>query len=76
MQYAYEKEEYTVRLLVIYFLVFFLLLMIASFIIFTGKIKYKDIDYNNATDGIAVLTGGKGRIDLGLDFLNKDKNKF
>ena len=74
MQYAHEKEEYTVRLLVIYFLVFFLLLIITSFIIFTGKIKYKDIDYIDLTDGIAVLTGGKGRINLGLDLLNKDKN--
>ena len=62
------------RLLVIYFLLFFFLFIITFFITFTGKIKYKDIDFNGATDGIAVLTGGKGRINLGLDLLNKNKN--
>ena len=62
------------RLISIYLLLFFLLLMSAFFIIFTDKIKYKDTDFNDATDGIAVLTGGKGRINLGLDLLNKNKN--
>ena len=62
------------RLLLIYFLFLFLLFMIIFFITFTGKIKYKNIDFNGETDGIAVLTGGKGRINLGLDLLNKNKN--
>ena len=61
------------RLLVIYFLLFFLLVICTFFITFTGKIKYKDIDFNDDSDGIAVLTGGQGRIKLGLDLLNKNK---
>tara|TARA_A100001011_G_scaffold227775_1_gene235929 strand:- start:38185 stop:38700 length:516 start_codon:yes stop_codon:yes gene_type:complete len=48
--------------------------MVASFITFNGKIKYKDTEFNKATDGIAVLTGGKGRISLGLNLLNKNKD--
>ena len=48
--------------------------MVAFFIIFIEKIKYKDTAFNEATDGIAVLTGGKGRINLGLALLKENKN--
>ena len=62
------------RLLLIYLLLLVILLIISSFIIFNSKINYKDIKFNDETDGIVVLTGGKGRINLGLDLLNKNQN--
>ena len=33
-----------------------------------------NVDLNYKTDGIAVLTGGKGRIKLGLELFNKNRN--
>ena len=45
-----------------------------SFIIFLEKIEYEEVIYNNSSDGIAVLTGGKGRISLGLELFKSDGN--
>ena len=52
-------------------LIFFL---IYGFITFLKKIQYNQENFNYQTDGIAVLTGGKGRISLGLELFNKNKN--
>ena len=45
-----------------------------SFIIFLQQIAYEEVIYNNSSDGIAVLTGGKGRISLGLSLYQKNRN--
>ena len=45
-----------------------------GFIVFLKKINYNQVSFNYETDGIAVLTGGKGRINLGLELFNKNRN--
>ena len=42
--------------------------------VFLKKIHYNQASFNYQTDGIAVLTGGKGRINLGLELFNKNRN--
>ena len=51
-----------------------ILSLIYGFIVFLKKINYNQISFNYDTDGIAVLTGGKGRINLGLELFNKNRN--
>ena len=51
-----------------------LLFLIYSFVTFLKKIQYDNVNYNYQTDGIAVLTGGKGRINLGLELFNENRN--
>ena len=50
------------------------LFLIYGFVTFLKKIHYNQINFNHKTDGIAVLTGGKGRINLGIELFNKNKN--
>ena len=52
----------------------FIFSIIYSFIIFLQKIKYEEVIYNNSSDGIAVLTGGKGRVGLGLELFKNNRN--
>lgn len=53
-------------------LAFFILSIIYSFITFLKKIHYNEVIFNNDSDGIAVLTGGKGRISLGLKLFSEN----
>ncbi len=62
------------RKLVIYTFLLIISLIIIYFIVFLNKIKYEKITYNNTSDGIAVLTGGKGRINLGLELFSSNSN--
>ena len=62
------------RKLVLYAFLFIILFIIYNFIIFSKKIQYKEVTFNSDSDGIAVLTGGKGRIKLGLELFNDRKN--
>ena len=52
---------------------FVILSIIYIFIIFLKKINYNEVVFNNDSDGIAVLTGGKGRINLGLKLFSENK---
>ena len=52
----------------------FIFFITYSFIIFLQQIEYEEVIYNNSSDGIAVLTGGKGRISLGLELFKKNRN--
>ena len=38
------------------------------------EIRYNKVNFNYQADGIAVLTGGKGRISLGLELFNSNRN--
>ena len=58
----------------IYISFLIILFLIYGFVIFLEKIHYNQVIFNYKTDGIAVLTGGKGRINLGLELFNKNKN--
>ena len=51
-----------------------ILFFIYGFVMYLKKIYHDQISFNDQTDGIAVLTGGKGRINLGLELFNKNKN--
>ena len=62
------------RKLALYTLSFIVLLIIYTFIIFFKKIDYREVVFNNDSDGIAVLTGGKGRISLGLNLFSENTN--
>ena len=62
------------RKLALYILSLIILSLIYGFVIFLKKIHYNQVSFNNKTDGIAVLTGGTGRINLGLELFNKNKN--
>ena len=62
------------RKFALYISSFLILFLIYGFLIFLKKIHYTQISFNYKTDGIAVLTGGKGRINLGLDLFNKNRN--
>ena len=61
------------RKLALYISSLIILFLIYGFIIFLKKIHYNQVSFNYKTDGIAVLTGGKGRINLGLELFNKNK---
>ena len=62
------------RKLALYISLLIILFLIYGFVIFLKKIHYNQVSFNNLTDGIAVLTGGKGRINLGLELFNKNRN--
>ena len=62
------------RKLVLYIYLLIILLLIYGFVVFLKKIHYNQASFNYQTDGIAVLTGGKGRINLGLELFNKNRN--
>ena len=62
------------RKLLLYLCSLIILFLIYGFVIFLTKIDYNQVNFNNQTDGIAVLTGGKGRINLGLELFNKNIN--
>ena len=52
----------------------FIFFITYSFIIFLQQIEYEEVIYNSSSDGIAVLTGGKGRITLGMELFKKNRN--
>ena len=62
------------RKLALYISSLIILFLIYGFVIFLKKIHYNQVNFNYKTDGIAVLTGGKGRINLGLELFNKNRN--
>ena len=62
------------RKLALYIFSFIILLLIYGFITFLKNIEHSQVNFNNQTDGIAVLTGGKGRINLGLELFKKNRN--
>ena len=62
------------RSLALYISSLFILFLIYGFVTFLKKIQYDQVNFNSQTDGIAVLTGGKGRISLGLELFNKNNN--
>ena len=62
------------RKLALYLIFLIILSFTYGLIIFLKKIQYNQVNFNSKTEGIAVLTGGKGRIDLGLKLFKKNKN--
>ena len=62
------------RKLALYIFLLIILLLIYGFVIFLKKIHDNQVNFNYKSDGIAVLTGGKGRINLGLELFNKNRN--
>ena len=62
------------RKFILYTLSIMILFIAYGFATFLKKIQYNKINYNYQTDGIAVLTGGKGRINLGLELFNSNRN--
>ena len=62
------------RKLALYISSIIILFLIYGFVIFLTKINYNKVNFNHETDGIAVLTGGKGRISLGLELFIKKNN--
>lgn len=62
------------RYLALYIFSLFILFLTYGLIIFFNKIQYDQVNFNYQTDGLAVLTGGKGRIGLGLELFNKHNN--
>ena len=63
------------RKVVLYFLILNIFLILVGFVYFYKKIQYKETSFTVSTDGIAVLTGGNGRIKQGLELINLYKNK-
>ena len=62
------------RKLALYISFLIILFYVYGFVIFLKKIHSNQANFNYKTDGIAVLTGGKGRINLGLELFNKNRN--
>ena len=62
------------RKLALYIFSLIILFLMYGFVVFLKKIEYNKINYDDQTDGIAVLTGGKGRINLGLALFDKSRN--
>ena len=60
------------RRILIILLALFLLLSTIGYFIYLYNIKYNNLVLGQNIDGIAVLTGGKGRIKLGLNLLAED----
>lgn len=60
--------------LALYAFLLFIFFITYSFIVFLRQIEYEEVIYNNSSDGIAVLTGGKGRISLGLELFKNNRN--
>ena len=57
------------RMFFISFFLSLIILLISGFFYFLKIIKHDNFIIGQNIDGIAVLTGGKGRIDLGLNLL-------
>ncbi len=55
------------RTIISLFILILLAIFSLGFLSFNEKIGYKNINEKKSFDGIAVLTGGQGRIKLGLD---------
>ena len=62
------------RKLFIYFFSLFLIFLILGFFYFLRVISYTNVMIGKNIDGIAILTGGKGRIGLGLNLFTKQSN--
>ncbi len=62
------------RKLTLYIFSLMILFLIYGFVMFLKNIYHNQASFNYQTDGIAVLTGGKGRINLGLELFSKNKN--
>lgn len=62
------------RILFIYLFSLFLILLILGLFYFLNFIKYNNYIIDKNIDGIAILTGGKGRISLGLKLFKEHKN--
>ena len=62
------------RNLILYTFSIIIVFKIYGFLIFIKKIQYQEISFSEISDGIAVLTGGKGRINLGLELFNSNRN--
>ena len=62
------------RKLFIYFFSLFLILLILGFFYFLKIISYTNLIVGKNIDGIAILTGGKGRIDLGLNLFKEQSD--
>lgn len=62
------------RKLFIYIFSLFLILLILGFFYFLRVITYTNVVVGKNIDGIAILTGGKGRIDLGLNLFKEQSN--
>ena len=62
------------RKLFIYFFSLFLIFLILGFFYFLRVITYTNVMIGKNIDGIAILTGGKGRISLGLNLFTKQSN--
>ena len=74
MQNIHEIFKSIMRKLSLYIFLFIILFFIYGFVIFLKKIHYNQNGFNYKTEGIAILTGGKGRISLGLELFNKNRN--
>ncbi len=74
MQNIHEIFKSIMRKLSLYIFLFIILFFIYGFVIFLKKIHYNQKGFNYKTEGIAILTGGKGRISLGLELFNKNRN--
>lgn len=62
------------RTILIFSSLIIILLWLTGIFDFLRKIEFQNFSFNESSDGIAVLTGGKGRINLGLELINKHKN--
>lgn len=62
------------RKLSLYIFSIFIILIFYGYMVFLKKISYKADLFNVSSDAIAVLTGGKGRIKLGLELYNNKKD--
>jgi uncharacterized SAM-binding protein YcdF (DUF218 family) len=62
------------RKLFIYFFSLFLILLMLGFFYFLKVITYTNVITGKNIDGIAILTGGKGRIDSGLNLFTKQSD--
>ena len=62
------------RKLALYTVLLIVVFIIYGFVTFLEQIRYNKVIFNYQADGIAVLTGGKGRISLGLELFNSNRN--
>ena len=65
-----------IRFISIFTLSFLILFFVVTYSQYLKKIEYLKIKKHNDFDGIAVLTGGKGRIKLGIDLFKNSNAKL